>query len=463
MKFLFLILMCSNLYAGVLSKYKIYSNFSAQIENRLTLLNLDIERKSLNEIEIFTELDEQTLSKYIVYPHLYLSKVEGAPLRSLENYGMDGYFDANEMLEAILQLENDFPTMAKVVDLNKSFNIPKTAGGNSLYALHISNTPGLLNDKAKILMIGEHHARELMTHHAVYDSAKSLLSKFAKDRFNAVKTLSKVSFWFVPVANPDGLNYVFTQNNWWRKNRTNNLNGTFGVDINRNYNFEWGMCGSNSSSGSSEVYKGPSAGSESEVKILDALNNLLKAQYVISFHSSGDEVLYPYVCHAKQKITDQSVIFDTKDRLANVLNFGKRYASSSGEDFEHHFNKHGSLAFLLEIGSEFQPAFSIYENKVRPNILKVIPFLERELENSFLEVKVISKLTQKPIPSASVTISELPLLQNETRVTDYFGTLRRKVVIPNVTVNVSRAGYQSKTQSIQLKSVGNTRIVIELD
>ena len=53
----------------------------------------------------------------------------------------------------------------------------------------------------------------------------------------------------------------------WRKNRRDNGNGTFGVDLNRNYSYEWALIGS-SGNGNSDVYHGISAFSEPESQAL---------------------------------------------------------------------------------------------------------------------------------------------------------------------------------------------------
>ena len=57
-------------------------------------------------------------------------------------------------------------------------------------------------------------------------------------------TVDNTELFFVPCVNPDGYVYNQTTNpnggGMWRKNRRNN--GTsFGVDINRNYGYNWGL------------------------------------------------------------------------------------------------------------------------------------------------------------------------------------------------------------------------------
>jgi hypothetical protein len=466
-----IILSCLALTASAsnLAQVKITSPFAKLIQAQLTKKNIDIDEHSNEDnfsLTFYTTNSKQSLSKLITYPHQIESFIPGTPLKNLRNKshkaGLKDYFDADEALNEMRKLEAMYPKYVTVHNINEMLELPLTADGNALYALQVSRVAGELHNTAKILLIGQHHAREVMTHHAVLDSAKDLLKKIGSNQRDALAQLNKTSYWFVPVVNPDGLNFVFNSNNWWRKNRRNNLDGSFGVDLNRNYSYAWGACGNNSSSGSSDVFKGPSAASEVEVQAMSRLNAFLKADMVISYHSSGDEVLYPYVCHKNTKITDQDVYYSLRDRLADHLNFGKRYASSSGEDFEHHFNKNGSLSFLLEIGSSFQPSFSTYEREVKPSILKVLPFLSNELNTGYLTVNVIDTVKKSAIQQVNVEIKELPLLQNERRQTNFWGTYRRKVIAKDITLIISKEGYQTKTIKVQLQQRQNKVVNIDL-
>jgi len=46
------------------------------------------------------------------------------------------------------------------------------------------------------------------------------------------------------MANPDGTQFDLSQPELkWRKNRRNNGDGTFGVDLSRNFGFHWGESG----------------------------------------------------------------------------------------------------------------------------------------------------------------------------------------------------------------------------
>jgi len=103
-------------------------------------------------------------------------------------------------------------------------------------------------------------------------------------------------FYVVPVVNPDGYLYTWqsTSNRLWRKNRRQNAGGTYGVDLNRNWDDHWGGEGS-SGTPSSDTYRGTAPFSEPETKAVSAyvLANVPFAGY-IDFHSYSQLVLRPY-------------------------------------------------------------------------------------------------------------------------------------------------------------------------
>ena len=63
---------------------------------------------------------------------------------------------------------------------------------------------------------------------------------WAAEDAKIVKLLQSTELWFVPIMNPDGYQYTFTNERLWRKNLRNNdgdpqITISDGVDPNRNY------------------------------------------------------------------------------------------------------------------------------------------------------------------------------------------------------------------------------------
>jgi len=106
--------------------------------------------------------------------------------------------------------------------------------------------------------------------------------------------VNSVEFDIVPMVNPDGYVFSWTTNRLWRKNRRNNGNNVFGVDLNRNWDEHWGGEGS-SKTPSSDTYCGKSPFSEPESRALsDYINSFDNIIGAIDFHSYSQLILRPY-------------------------------------------------------------------------------------------------------------------------------------------------------------------------
>ncbi len=364
------------------------------------------------------------------------------------------YMDVAQTTAALEALAAQHPEHAHMFNLTRWLGAPKTAEGRDLIALQISSNPSAVEDEPKIIIVGEHHARELMTHTAVVDSAKDYLKRALGGEAPFAQALDQLSIWFVPMVNPDGLHHVFQSDRMWRKNRNRNANGSYGVDVNRNYEFKWAECGANSSVGSSEIYAGSKPFSEPESLTMDMLNNRLRAQYLISYHSSGDEVLYPYLCG---DLAEAEGYYDLRDRLADKLEYGQRPASSSGEDFEHHYARYGTLSFLLETGYSFQPSYREYERGVWARVQRVIPFLLEEVNSRpFLNLKVVDA-EGAPVSGAQLELAEINFREGETRSTDAFGRYRWQLAAGTYQLTVSAAGLSAASSAVHVEGAGLTR------
>lgn len=203
--------------------------------------------------------------------------------------GVNGAFHSPFEMEAELRaLERDHSGLARLSEIGRSLE------GRPLYALKISDNVTLDEHEPAVLLTGCHHAREWISVEVPFLIAKSLLESYDTDA--AVKALVDGSeIWVVPIANPDGLQYTIDVYRYWRKNRRANADGTYGVDINRNYGYAWGFddLGSSRQPGS-DVYRGPAAFSEPETAAIRALFLAHDFRALISFHSFGQDILFPW-------------------------------------------------------------------------------------------------------------------------------------------------------------------------
>jgi len=120
-----------------------------------------------------------------------------------------------------------------------------------------------------------------------------LLTKLKEGDQTITNLFNKINLHFFPMVNPDGYQFTHRSSRMWRKNRLRNRDGSFGVDLNRNWVHAFGGPGS-SNQPSSEIYHGVAPLSEIETKTLaDYIkSNNIKAG--VDYHSFGNYILRPY-------------------------------------------------------------------------------------------------------------------------------------------------------------------------
>jgi hypothetical protein len=112
-----------------------------------------------------------------------------------------------------------------------------------MFAMRITNEKGA-QDKPQVLYLTTHHAREWVATQMGMRLINYLTENYGTDS-RVTDLLDNVEIWVIPVANPDGYQYTFTNERLWRKNlRDNDGDGEVtlldGVDLNRNFAAHWG-------------------------------------------------------------------------------------------------------------------------------------------------------------------------------------------------------------------------------
>jgi len=110
--------------------------------------------------------------------------------------------------------------------------------GREIYAYELTG-PGGEPDRPALLFNGTQHAREWISPMTLSFFARELVTGYGEDP-EVTALLDGVKYLLVPIVNPDGYVYSWTTDRMWRKNRRDNGDGSFGVDPNRNWSFEWG-------------------------------------------------------------------------------------------------------------------------------------------------------------------------------------------------------------------------------
>ncbi len=256
--------------------------------------------------------------------------------------------------------------------------------GRTIWAMKISDNPNVEEPgEPEVLFDAVHHAREIITVETLINTMSWLCANYGTDD-DATALVDTRQTWFVPIVNPDGLSYNETTNptggGMWRKNRRDN-SGTSceGVDLNRNYPYEWGLDSGSSSDPCSDVFRGPSAGSEPEIQAMMAFINAHQFVTQNSYHSVVGCILIPWGYSSSILTPDDATFRAMGAQMAahNGYPVGTAYDminyTASGGTFDWAYGEQTSkpkiYSFTTEVsGSGFWPAESERDQLVSENL-----------------------------------------------------------------------------------------------
>jgi len=306
------------------------------------------------------------------------------------------YHDYTEIVSMLLYLNS---TYSEFVDV---FSIGKSWQNRDIYCIRLTNESST-NEKPKVLFVGYHHAREVISAELPFYFAVAAASNYGADR-TITTVLNRCEIYIVIALNVDGLEIMKT-NEWQRKNAhpfdddgdglldenppsdvdkdgsieffmeegdncrqwTEGIDtdgdgligedGVGGVDLNRNYGYQWDtpLASSSDSYPSSEVYRGPAPFSEPETQALRDLALRHSFKYAISFHSGSECIIYPWG-YTISPTPHDAIFNETARNLATLVNApyfqgGVGLYTISGEWGDWMYGNRSTLAMTCEIYS----------------------------------------------------------------------------------------------------------------
>jgi carboxypeptidase T len=294
--------------------------------------------------------------------------------------GVNGEFHSYVELEKdLMAMADAYPDVAKVEDIGDSLE------GRNIYALKISDNVWAEENEAAVIFLGCHHAREWISLEVPFLLGKYLVENYGADP-EVKRLVDSSEIWIIPLVNPDGLEYSIYFYRYWRKNRRDNGDGTFGVDLNRNYGYEWGYDNSGSSPDpASEIYRGPAPFSEPEVQAVRDFFGQRKFQALISYHSFAQVILYPWGYKAAP--SDQNALLARiAERMSDLMEpvngryydperSGASFYLTNGDTTDWSFGVYGIPSYTIELppNSELTGEFFNAESDIQPIFEENLP------------------------------------------------------------------------------------------
>ena len=242
-----------------------------------------------------------------------------------ENYefgSMGGYLTYDELLVTLDRMSTMFPDL---ITVRQAIGTTTTQEGRPIFWLRISDNPNVEEaEEPEVLYTALHHAREPNSLSQMIFYMWYLLENYETDE-EVRYLVDNTAMHFIPCINPDG--YVFNEETnpngggLWRKNRAVENGETVGVDLNRNYGFEWGFNNQGSSGNpNSAIYRGQAPFSEPETQAVRDFCIDHKFRICMNYHTFGNVLIYPFAFN-DEETPDQPTYAAFTRAMAQENNF----------------------------------------------------------------------------------------------------------------------------------------------
>ena len=292
---------------------------------------------------------------------------------------MAGYHLEEEVTAFLENLESTYPDVAGM------FVLGTTIEGREIQALKISDNVTTNEGEPGFFLVARHHAREPLTTELALETAKRLLENYESDPWTQY-LIDEHEIYIIPRLNEDGASYDEDQGYaYWRKNRQSNVGFPQcpGVDLNRNYGYEWGHDSGSSSYPCDEVYRGTAAFSEPcSLAVRDFINGHSNITMLITLHTYGELILYPwgYTYDPVSDSLDLEIFQETADVYAGYNGYspgpGSGLYPTSGDTVDWAYGEKGIYAFTFELSPDGWPYFYPEDNIFTKVFNDNVPIME---------------------------------------------------------------------------------------
>ena len=332
-------------------------------------------------IDVVADDKQLAVLQSLGHPISIIGTPEMASANAMLDDSLGQYHTYGELEDELDSLVVNYPLITKLEVIGTSIE------GRDISVLKISDNPLIDEPEAEVLIMGCHHARELMSVEIPFKFAEYLLANYGIDP-TVTNLIDNREIYIAPMINPDG--HVYVENNhagawwtWWRKNRRDNGDGSFGVDLNRNYGYNWGVDNVGSSPfGSNDLYRGSGPFSEPETQAVRDFCESRDFSVAFSYHSYGELLLLPWG-YDFTYTPDHEVYVTLGDSLASQNGYfvgnpamGAIYLTNGGSDdwgYGEQVTKNKIFSYTPEVNTSAQGGFGPPETLIQPTFDLLLP------------------------------------------------------------------------------------------
>ncbi|HOP22497.1 MAG TPA: M14 family zinc carboxypeptidase [Gammaproteobacteria bacterium] len=329
-------------------------------------------------VEIDSAKSERLQQSLIINQNAQVDIHEGSGIP-----GFSCYRTVEETFATAESLVANYPGLASWGDFGDSWEKTQNAqSGYNLNVLKITNNANTF-DKPALFVTSGIHAREYTNSELATRFAEWLLSSYGEDA-DATWLVDYNEVHLMLHANPDGRKKAETGLSW-RKNTNNNHcpnTNSRGIDLNRNFNFEWGCCGGSSTSACEQTYRGPIATSEPESEAIQLYMDALYTDYreddlasvapdttegiYLDIHSYGELILSSWGFSTAIP-PNGSGILSLARKFAYFNNYAPQLGSTGivdGSTKDYAYGRFGVPGYTIELGTSFFEDCNYFEDSI---------------------------------------------------------------------------------------------------
>lgn len=346
-----------------------------------------------------------------------------------------GVWEFRSLKDDLFALAEQYPQIVQVVSLGQSHE------GREIWAVKLSDDVSAEDPtEPETLFIGGQHAREWIGVEVPLLIAQYLAQNYATNE-RVQKLINSLEIWIVPMVNPDGHEYTRSDPcptapqfycRLWRKNRRDLGNGIFGVDLNRNWGFQWDSRAGGSRDPRSSIYRGPEPFSEPEIRAIRdlVLDPRRRFKAFIDYHSFSQIIGWswgytfdPPVPLSEEKRFDPpsdsveytrigeamaQLIWDVHGQIYRACQISLECPyPAAGVSNDWFYSETGGISFVIELRpATGEPGFVLPADQILPTFEENLPAVLYLLEQALSELIIRDSDTDDgSVPSREIGLS----------------------------------------------------------
>lgn len=346
-----------------------------------------------------------------------------------------GVWEFRSLKDDLFALAQQYPAIVQVVSLGQGHE------GREIWAIKLSDGVSTEDPiEPETLFIGGQHAREWIGVEVPFLIAQYLAQNYETNE-RVKRLIDNLEIWIVPMVNPDGHEYTRSDPcpmapqfpcRLWRKNRRDLGNGVFGVDLNRNWGYQWDSRAGGSRDPRSLTYRGPEPFSEPEIRAIRdlVLDPRRRFKAFIDYHSFSQIIGWSWGYTFDPPIPlSEDMRFDPPSdsveyaRIGETMSqlilstYGQTYRAcqislecpypAAGVSNDWFYSETGGLSFVIELRpATGEPGFVLPADQILPTFEENLPAAIYLLEQALAELIVRDNPTDDgSVPSREISLS----------------------------------------------------------